>query len=398
MQTNKIALYFLIVLCHCQLSCARKNADSISQTDRAISTLSAVYSYYPVSGSDLLREMYPFDETYTATYLDNSEQASHPNPYSYLWPFSGSLSAVSALYEASKDAQYLEILQTKVLPGLEEYWDTTRIPAGYASYIRTAPTSDRFYDDNIWIGIDFTDLYLLTGEKNYLQKARSIWQFVESGSDDALGGGIYWCEQKKRGKNACSNAPAAVYALKLFEATNDSSFFYKGKKLYEWTEQHLKDTVDNLYYDNLKLNGKVDMKKYSYNSGQMIQAGALLYKITRHENYLLEAQQTALSCYHHFFRDFKPLEGGTSFRLVKKENVWFIAILFRGFCELYRVDNYKEYLDAFQKNMDYAWIHAREENGLFNSDWSGDSKDASKWLLTQTAMVEMYARLSIENE
>jgi len=24
-----------------------------------------------------------------------------------------------------------------------------------------------------------------------------IWKFIESGTDDVLGGGIYWCEQKK---------------------------------------------------------------------------------------------------------------------------------------------------------------------------------------------------------
>ena len=48
-----------------------------------------------------------------------------------------------------------------------------------------------------------------------------------------MGGGIYWCEQKKESKNTCSNAPGSVLALKLFKATNDSSYFEKGKKLYD---------------------------------------------------------------------------------------------------------------------------------------------------------------------
>jgi len=46
----------------------------------------------------------------------------------------------------------------RVLPGLAEYLDTTRMPAAYASYINTAPASDRFYDDNVWLGIDFCDI------------------------------------------------------------------------------------------------------------------------------------------------------------------------------------------------------------------------------------------------
>ena len=37
----------------------------------------------------------------------------------------------------------------------------------------------------------------------------------------------------------------------------------------------------------------------------------------------------------------------------------------------------------------------REENGLFNDDWTGQTRNESKWLLTQFAMAEMYARLAL---
>ena len=124
----------------------------------ADATWNAVYEHYSVSGTPLLRETYPFDEGHKATYLDNEEQMNRKNPYSYLWPYSGSLSAVTALYEASGDERYLDLLEEKVLPGLREYYDTRREPAAYASYINSAPLSDRFYDDNVWLGLDFTDL------------------------------------------------------------------------------------------------------------------------------------------------------------------------------------------------------------------------------------------------
>ncbi len=68
---------------------------------------------------------------------------------------------------------------------------------------------------------------MLTKEPKYLQKAQLIWKFIESGTDDNLGGGIYWCEQRKESKNTCSNAPGSVFALKLFEATKDSAYFVK---------------------------------------------------------------------------------------------------------------------------------------------------------------------------
>ena len=68
--------------------------------------------------------------------------------------------------------------------------------------------------------------------------------------------------------------------------------------------------------------------------------------------------------------------------------------MLRGFIELYKTNGDKTYLDAFNKSLNYAWNNARDEKGLFNTDFSGNEKDAKKWLLTQAAMVEMYARLA----
>ena len=67
--------------------------------------------------------------------------------------------------------------------------------------------------------------------------------------------------------------------------------------------------------------------------------------------------------------------------------------LLRGFIELYQIDHNKTYLTDFQKSLDYAWHHARDERGLFQTDWSGTDKNEKKWLLTQAAFIEMYGRL-----
>ena len=208
------------------LTACNQNAQSDTNLnlERAQSTLEALYQNYSASNTCLLRENHPFSNEYAATYLASQEQATTGNQYSYLWPYSGTFSAVNALLETTNDATYKEMLDTMVLPGLEEYYDDRREPAAYASYINDAPESDRFYDDNVWLGIDFTDTYELTKEEKYLDKAKMIWEFIVSGMDDNLGGGIYWCEQKKESKNTCSNAPGAVYALKLFKATGDSAY------------------------------------------------------------------------------------------------------------------------------------------------------------------------------
>ena len=284
--------------------------------DRAKATLDSIYAHYGVAENRLLRENYPFNVDYTASYLASADQA-RPNPYSYLWPFSGTLSAVNTILEA--DASYRSVLDGRVLPGLAEYLDTTRMPAAYASYINTASASDRFYDDNVWLGIDFCDIYEATGDKKYLAEAEMIWKFIESGTDDVLGGGIYWCEQQKHSKNTCSNAPGTVYALKLYAATGDERYLARGKALYAWTKEHLLDPEDGLYFDNIGLDGRIGRAKFAYNSGQMVQAGALLYKATGDESYLKDAQRTAAACYDRFFGEFTP-QGGETFRIIDKGN------------------------------------------------------------------------------
>lgn len=361
--------------------------------ERAQQTLDSIYKYYSVDSTCLLRENYPFDSRHKVTYLASEDQANIPNQFSYLWPYSGTFSAVNALYEATGDEKYHQLLDERVLRGLEEYFDTARTPNAYSSYINSAPVSDRFYDDNVWLGIDFTDTYQQTKDKKYLDKAEMIWDFIESGTDDVLGGGIYWCEQKKESKNTCSNAPGSVFALKLFKATGDSTYLAKGKALYDWTKANLQDTTDCLYFDNIGIKGNIGRAKFAYNSGQMMQSAALLYQLTGDSAYLTEAQDIARACYDRFFTDLTTPEGET-FRMIKKGDVWFTAVMLRGFIELYGLDGDRTYIDAFDKSLAYAWDNGRNSKGLFHADLSGEKKDRKKWLLTQAAVVEMYARLA----
>lgn len=371
----------------CTISCNNTNR----HLEHALQLKDAIYELYDVDETPLLSENYPQDIAAEATYLAEGTD-NKVNKYSYLWPYSGTLSMMSALYEATKDEAILKVIDEQVIEGLKMYYDTTRTPYGYSSYI-TVDKSDRFYDDNIWLVIDLVDLYNLTAKQSYLDMALDIWNFVLSGRDTVLGDGIYWCEQNKNTKNTCSNAPAAVAALKLHKATGEQQYFEQGENLYTWVYYSLRDR-DELYFDNVSIKGKFDKRKFSYNSGQMIEAGVLLYEITGNQEYLKQAQATAAASMQQWTKVYTNAKN-ESLYIIESGDVWFDAVLLRGYLALWRADGQIIYLSAYNDTLNYAWYMGRDENGLFGKYLSHREEGEQKsWLLTQAAYVEMAARLS----
>lgn len=391
----KVNFLIFIVGCFFLFSGCHELKHETNFSNCAIALLDTTLVYYKVPEQNLFYETFPKRDGDLVTYLAGVDTI-RKNRVAYLWPTSGMFSALNAILKTTGDKKYESMIHSLILPGLECYFDSLRTPACYQSYLTESGKSDRFYDDNLWLGLDFLDLYEQTNDKSYLASAQNIWNFIESGCDSILGGGIYWCEQKKESKNTCSNAPAAVLALKLYSLTKERHFFDIGQKLYHWTKKNLQDPSDFLYFDNMSLDGNINKTKFQYNTGQMLQAAVLLYSLTEDSTYLEEAQRLASACDQYFFEEFVS-ENGESFKAIKNGNVWFVAIMLRGFEELYKVDRNPVYLNNFKKTLQYMWKHNSSRNLLFEDDCfvekRNESKD-TKWLLTQAAMIEMYARLA----
>lgn len=86
--------------------CAFTIANANPNIEKAQQTLDALYQNYTAPNTCLLRENYPFDQDNKATYLASEEQAKRRNEYSYLWPYSGTFSAVNALLESTENKKY----------------------------------------------------------------------------------------------------------------------------------------------------------------------------------------------------------------------------------------------------------------------------------------------------
>lgn len=387
-----VALVSLIPIHSCT---SAQDKETLSSNDKylliADSILYNVLDLYAVSDHGLLAETHPVNPNHQVSYLAEGSVQKKEQEVSFLWPYSGIISGTISLYETTNDDKYLSLLQHQLLPGLDRYWDTTREPYSYQSYPMFAGHSDRFYDDNVWIALDFCTLYEITQDKQYLDRAEELYEFIYSGWNDELGGGIFWCEQKRQSKNTCSNAPGAVLGVRLYEATNDKKYLEKAIETYAWTKDNLLDKEDGAYWDNVSLSGEVDKRKYTYNSGQMIEAGVLLYKQTNNDEYLTDAQMTAAGAHKFFTKEVETVDGA---KLFYPNSPWFNVILFRGLKALYLVDNNSEYIDTMKENAYFAWNHTRDSNGLLGNNWHEKNEKQYKWLLDNNSMIELFSQFA----
>ncbi|MBS1524120.1 MAG: hydrolase [Bacteroidetes bacterium] len=370
------------------------NAQSLSDKTTCLSRAQHVYRqtwdlYRVRKYHGLFLEYYPRDTAGKVDYVEGS--AVKVKEVSFLWPFSGMMSATNALlHNRSVRREYVPYLDSLVI-GMEAYKDTSRVPPGYQAYPPAMEKSDRYYDDNGLVGIEYAEAYLNTKDPRYLERAKVAFKFITSGWTNELGGGVYWLEGHHDQKPACSNGMAMLVALKLYEATGDKAYLEWGERFYNWMLTTLK-APNGLFYNDKKVkDGAINPTFWTYNTGSVIEAAVLLYRFTKKKEYLHEAQDAAKSAF-----DYYHSQPHDTHLMLKVDLPWFVTVLFRGYEALYKVDKNSKYINAIHHDLDYAWQYSRDKNGFLTHDWSANKNEIAKrkWLLDEACIAELYARLS----
>jgi hypothetical protein len=304
-----------------------------------------VWKHYRVPHhAGLFAENFPSNKKDTLTYMEGG--GVQEKAVSFLWPFSGMLSATNVLLQIpAVRHKYKAYLDTCVI-GLEKYRDTSRSPVGYQAYPPMFEKSDRYYDDNGLVGIDYMESYFNTKNPLYLRRAEDAFRFIISGWNEDLGGGVTWLEGHRDQKPACSNGTATLVALKIYKGSKNPYYLDWGKKFYNWMYDNLRDSI-GVYSNDKKMNGKVNRTFYTYNSGFMLEAAVLLYQFTGDKKYLQQAQQLAKDSYHYF--STVPHNQELSLKI---DLPWFVTVLFRGFEALYHEDKNDRYIAAIEKRFE----------------------------------------------
>jgi hypothetical protein len=342
-------------------------ADAGSNAERALSAYNAMQQAYYMPWHHLYR----------------SEGGGSEQETSYLWPFTQTLAASTAVAGIpALGAPYAAAVREH-LQGLRWYWNRRSKPPGYVSGVLAEGGGWKYYDDNEWIGLQLIRSYRMLGDRSLLAQAARLFALVVHGWDanrrHPCPGGVWWTQRPLRfPRSTVSNAPAAELALELYQLTRKGDYLKWAKRMYHWVRVCLREGT-GLYADNINLAGYVDKSIWIYNQGTMLGAEVLLYQVTGEASYVQRAQEAARNTITYF----------TAAQL-EHQPPFFVAIFADNLMRLNAVAPDPTYRNYLQEYGDRAWSTYREaESGLFNFHDVTPTR-----LLQQAAMTQLYSYLA----
>ena len=320
----------------------------------------------------------------------------------YIWATGSVIEMIADAYRLFpanlKLRTYYSDALTKVLQNylVEDAQITTpgRVHSGVSYYNASAGNrGDYYYDDNEWVCIELLRGYQQLGKKELLKAALTNLEFLWTGWDDALGGGIYWsmsCE----GKNACANAPAAIAFLLAYQCTGKEEYLEKGTMICRWMNETMRE--NDLFIDAVNVaTGNKDRWKGIYNQATMIYAGCLLYEITGGQEWYDLTKATVRAVETLMFTETETEDGGTdvAMNLNPIFSAWCVGWLARSLVKYYETDPAKDTrpMALLEAVLDKE-LATRDEEGLFDPFFcsGGSNPEAYRSLLSQDGVASTF--------
>jgi predicted alpha-1,6-mannanase (GH76 family) len=153
--------------------------------------------------------------------------------------------------------------------------------------------NNAFNDDMLWLANSSLRAFDATKDPEYKDVAVFLWGRIKLSWSEVFGGGITWKQDTPKQKNAVSNAPAVILAMRLYEIDKNADDLAWAKKIYAWQKNNLVDPVTGTVWDNIaEVNGVITTNKdwvFTYNMGTWIGSGLRLFKATNDQTYLDDA-------------------------------------------------------------------------------------------------------------
>lgn len=254
---------------------------------------------------------------------------------------------------------------------------------------------NELYDDMEWMAIAWLRAYEALGVEKYKEAAVLLWEDIQTGWNDHMGGGIAWQKSQLDYKNTPANAPAAILAARLYRSFGRPEDLDWAKRIYGWLKANLVNPENGFVWDgmNRQGDGEVDKDwKFTYCQGVYIGAGVELFRVTGDRSYLTDARRTAAAV------SAELIDSATGLLPDEEDGDGglFKGILVRYLGELARVESGQEAEVALlARNATALWTRARDsERCVFGTDW-GSVPGERVTLSTQLSAIMLLEQLAL---
>lgn len=215
--------------------------------------------------------------------------------------------------------------------------------------------TNNFYDDMEWMALACLRAYAATNDVKYKTLAESLWTTIKGGWTTVNGGGIMWEKNSPASKNACSNGPAIILAVRLYKLNNKPEDLDWAKKIYNWQRANLVEAARGIVWDGFgNFNEGMVL---TYNQGTWLGGALELYTITGDAQMRKDAIRTA----NYVMNDLTKFSPNS---VLKGENTGdgglFKGIFIRYFTQLIQLGN----LDAYTQSQYLQYLKKNGESLL----------------------------------
>ncbi|CCH45435.1 Meiotically up-regulated protein [Wickerhamomyces ciferrii] len=208
---------------------------------------------------------------------------------------------------------------------------------GYCAVENFQGNEDIYYDDDAQVAFALIGAFEITGNKEYLDRARELVRYLMGGwnkdSKAKNQGGVLWHRDKPY-ISAISNSECALAALRIARLIPNESKIYIdfGAKAIEWLIKYLLDD-DYLVLDGIDKNSDgANGMKWTYNTGVALSAASHLYEYTKDDKWKHHANELAAAATNKnkslFDRDYGEMD-----RRYYRDPSYFVQLLFEGFAD-----------------------------------------------------------------
>jgi predicted alpha-1,6-mannanase (GH76 family) len=246
----------------------------------------------------------------------------------------------------------------------------------------------KFYDDNGWWGLAWIAAYDLTGDVRYLDAARTIFDNLLTGWDEACGGGVWWNTDRKY-KNAITNELFLTLAARLHQrCPGTTEYFDWARREWDWFCIRGLIGADGLVNDGL--DGSCQNNRgqtWTYNQGVVLGGLAALYEITDDATYLRQGEAIADAALRSLTTSAPNAKHGILLEPGEHETAFsdgdrpqFKGIFVRNLYDFYVQSRRPAYSEFIRDNARSIWANDRNSSNQFGLHWAGpfDYADASR--------------------